>query len=192
MTETWTFFFVSSELSTEGIALTCLCVPVNKCFFVVILWFHGPRPHWLSELGVLEAHPLGCCFKCWGAIGGTKHFAIQGEPGSYPSLYEAVLGIGFMASMSLNLSHLFPLEYFIICLIYRRLWLVLISFRGNLFMYTIFGVYMGGGEFRRSLFHHLGQPIRACFKLLHPFDNWRPLSFSPLKKNGFKCTEQHD
>lgn len=116
--------FPFSELSFH-ISLASICVSANNSLFAIVLWICGHDCHWLSELGVLEAHSLGGSLKCWGSIRGAKPFTPQGKAGSYLLLYGVVLGMGFTANMYLSLSYLFLCGYFFMWLVYRSLQLVL-------------------------------------------------------------------
>lgn len=44
----------------------CSHVSIKNCFFVRVQWPPGHKLHLLSELGVLEACPLGGSLKSWG------------------------------------------------------------------------------------------------------------------------------
>ena len=149
------------------------CMPVNNCFFAVVLWFCGHKPHWFSELSDLDACPLG---------GSLKNGVLNVEPnppllrkelGVNSWLYGAGPGVGFMARVCLSLSYVFPYGYFLICLMCRSLsasfW---ISFRGNHSVCSCtFGVSVGGGEFT-----YVTILVDPYFKLFYPFGKLRPLS----------------
>ena len=54
-----------SVLSLCGIAVASAHMPINNCFFVIILCGYECKPHWLPEVNYLGAHSLNGSCKIW-------------------------------------------------------------------------------------------------------------------------------
>lgn len=114
--------------------------------------------HWLSDLGVLGAHPSGESLKSWGTRCWVHpvHYSWRTRELWIPSqLYVAMPGVGLWWDCVSSSPTYFDVVFFSFALLCRwpsaTFW---ISFRGNCFVYSCRNIVsMGGGKFRLLCCH---------------------------------------
>lgn len=149
---------VPSALSPGVILVASACVPIKKCFFV----FYRPtglvdKSLWLSELGVLGAHPLSGSLKSWGTQYVFQTFHSSEKSNNLGVLFQ-FRGKALCQGWGLRWDHFsaFPtcLDVGIFSFTQVRFWLLLAVCS------CTFGASMAGGKFRNLICHHLGSSQR--------------------------------